>query len=77
MELGLSMPTMVWPRAFLCKTLKILEIKVLQAKIPSFCLFLYHQGDTLLLCDFQVNIEQWTWQFLERRAFSENKGMLK
>lgn len=39
------MSTVVWPQVFLHKTLKILDLKVLWAKIVSFCVFLEHQGD--------------------------------
>lgn len=64
------MSTMVWPQAFLHKSLKILGLKVLWAKISSFCIFLEHQGDlslagavkqkALLLCGSQVNVEKGT-----------------
>jgi len=64
------MSTVVWSQAFVHKTLKILGLKVLQAKTASCYIFLEHQGDlslagavkqkALLLCGSQVNTEKRT-----------------
>lgn len=40
LEMRLSMPTTVWPQAFLRKTLKILDSKVLEAITAFLCIFL-------------------------------------
>lgn len=70
LELTFSKSTTVWHQASLHKTLKILGLKVLQAKIASFCVFLEHEGDltlagavkkkALFLCGSQVNIKKRT-----------------